>query len=72
MFIRSLNTRIKRVRGAIQILFTVCSFLGLNKAVLATHYRNTLYTTKVELAITIDHYTMEPAWSEWVNMIEVS
>lgn len=68
MFIRSLNTRARRAKGAVQVLFTVCSFLSLNKAVMATHYRNSLYTTKVEASMTMIHTTIEPVWSEFMNL----
>lgn len=63
MFIRTLNTRINKIRGIIQIIMTLISFFGFNEAVLAARYRNSLYISNFDARMTVESVSAsEPAW----------
>ena len=63
MFIRTLNTKLKKIRGIGQIIMTLISFIGFNEAVLAARYRNSLYTNNLDTRMTVAQvYPSEPVW----------
>ena len=53
MFFQTLNrTKLKRIKGALQVVMTLVSFFGFNEAVLALRYRSSLHVNSFNCRIT--------------------
>ena len=69
MFIRTLNTKLKKIRGVCQIIMTLISFFGFNEAVLAARYRNTLYISYFDARMMVaSPHATEPDWLGYAGL----